>query len=134
MCFGYALFFRALERRIFFLWTYSGENALDTITSLFLIVSNVMFIFRIIIKLAGNQDMHKISEEFEFWSHLSYYLLRSYLPLSNAKCCGLDSASSFDRILFKLAGTQERHKENYKILDEFDFGPDRSIASMVTCP
>ena len=32
------------------------------------------------------------------------------------KCCGHDSAFSFDRVLFKLAGYKDKHK----ISDEFD--------------
>ena len=54
-------------------------------------MDTIMTIFDwIIIKLTGNQDRHKISDEFEFWPHLSIYFgitcpwayfVWSYLPL-----------------------------------------------------
>ena len=113
----YALFFRDLERRNFFLSTYSGENAVDTITPLFLIVpSSNLQVTRTGIKSQRTSNSGHI--------HLSIDFRVTY-PLAPQRYCGLDSAFSFDRILFKLAGHQDRHK----ILDEFDFRPDRSIAS-----
>ena len=67
----------------------------------------------------------------------SDYLL-SYLPLNAdkfshrlimEKCCLMDSAFTFDRILVNLADYQVRHK----ILGEFEFWPDRTNFGD-TCP
>ena len=45
------------------------------------------------------------------------------------KCCPEDSDFSFDLGFVKLAGNEDSHK----ILDEFDFGLDRTIQVGVTC-
>ena len=37
------------------------------------------------------------------------------------KCCLDASSFTFDRIIIKVAGNQDRHKSS----DEFDFGPDQ---------
>ena len=64
----------------------------------------------------------------------SVYSLRSCLPLRAVKAhlwlCPIDSAFSFSRIFINLAGNQDSHK----ILDEFEFWPDRTIHFGVTCP
>ena len=80
---------------------------------------------RIIIKLASNEDSHKISDKFEFFR---IHSLTSELPTlkGQKKCYGHNSAFSFDRIVFKLADNEDRHK----ILDKFHFRPDRF---RVTC-
>ena len=56
--------------------------------------------------------------------------LTSELPVLECrkKCCGHDSAFSFDQIFFKLADNEDSHK----ISDEFDFRPDRTIRFGVT--
>ena len=46
------------------------------------------------------------------------------------KCCLHAGSFSFDRIILKAAGNQERHKSS----DEFDFGPDQTTHLVVTCP
>ena len=58
--------------------------------------------------------------------------LTSELPTleHREKCCGHDNAFIFDRIFFKLADNEDRHK----ISDKFDFGPARTIHFGVTCP
>ena len=59
--------------------------------------------------------------------------LQSYLPLRAEKAhswpCPINSDFIFDRMFFKLAG----YRDSYKILDKFDFGPDRTIFFGVTC-
>ena len=47
-----------------------------------------------------------------------------------AKCCPDDSDLIFDRIFVRLVGNEDNHK----ILDKFDFGADRTIHMIVTCP
>ena len=46
------------------------------------------------------------------------------------KCCLRASSFSFDRIIIKVAGNQDRHKSS----DEFDFGPNQTTHFAVTCP
>ena len=46
------------------------------------------------------------------------------------KCCLQASSFIFYRIFVKLAGNQDRHK----ILDQFEFRPDRISHFWVTCP
>ena len=70
--------------------------------------------------LAGNEDMHKISEEFGKNVHR---LIMGICPLHA-------SSFIFDRIIIKVAGNQDRHKS----FDEFDFGPDQTTHFGVTCP
>ena len=55
--------------------------------------------------------------------------LTSELPAleRRKKCCGHDSAYSFDQIFFKLVGKKEMHK----IMDEVYFGPDRTMEKML---
>ena len=84
---------------------------------------------RLIIKLTGNQDSHRISKEFKFRPHPSWdFGVTYHWALEN--CCGHDSAFGFDRIFIKLADHEDRHK----ISEEFDFGPDRTVRFGVTCP
>ena len=112
------------------------------------------FIFdRIIIKVAGNQDRHKSSVEFDFgpdqtthfgvtcpWvtkiSH--FWTLISLKPLgqswSNFMCrliivgkwCLHASSFIFYRIIIQVAGNQDMHKNS----DEFDFEPLVSMAHL----
>ena len=63
------------------------------------------FFDRIIIKVAGNQDRYKSSDEFDF-GPLVY------------------------RIIIKLAGNQGNHKSS----NEFEFRTHPSIDFRVTCP
>ena len=87
---------------------------------------------------AGNENMHKISEEFEFrpvqttdygvscpWASkkISHRLIME-------KCCIHASLFIFDQIIIKVAGNQDRHIS----LDEFDFGTDQTTHFGVACP
>ena len=113
----YALFFSNLERQHFVPCTYSGENAVGTITPLFLIVSSSnLQVTRTGIKSQRSSNSGHIRLGIDFG--VTY-------PWAPQTYCGLSSAFSFDRILFKLAGNQDEHK----ILDKFDFVPDLSIPS-----
>ena len=85
---------------------------------------------RIIIKVAGNQNMHKISDEFEFrpnritdYGVSCPWGLKISHRLIIGKWCLHASSFIFDRIIIKVAGNQDRHKSS----DEFDF---RSLVSM----
>ena len=88
--------------------------------------------------LAGNEDMHKISDKFEFrpdqitdyggscpWAskEISY-------RLTMGRWCLLASLFIFDWIIIKVAGNQDRHKSSV----EFDFGPNQTTHFGVTCP
>ena len=46
------------------------------------------------------------------------------------KWCLHESSISFERIIIKVAGNQDRHKSS----DEFDFGSDQTTHFGVTCP
>ena len=89
----------------------------------------------VFIKLTGNKDRHKISDEFEFRSYLTSHF-GVMCPLSGEK----NDVSSFSqspligslsnlrvtrtgRIFVKLAGNEDRHKSS----NEFEFRPDRII-------
>ena len=82
-------------------------------------------------KLAGNEDTHKISDEFEFqpdW--ITDYrvscleVLKISCRLIMGKLCLHASSFIFDRIVITVAGNQDRHKSS----DEFNFRP---LVSMV---
>ena len=73
----------------------------------------------VFIKLTGNKDRHKISDEFEFRSYLTSHLGVT-CPLSGEKN---DVSVTFDWIFVKLAGNEDRHKSS----NEFEFRPDRII-------
>ena len=74
---------------------------------------------QICVKHAGNQDRHKISEEFEFRQDRAIHFDRSYLSfvcrkknniyLTWGKWCQHNGTFSFDRIFLKLADTEDRH-------------------------
>ena len=70
---------------------------------------------RIIIKVAGNQDRHKSSVEFDFGPNQT-----THFGLIMGKYCLHATTFIFDRIIIKVAGNQDMHKSS----DEFDFGPD----------
>ena len=98
--------------------TYNGENDVSIFSWLFSIWS--FFI------LAGNKDMHKISDEFEFLP-LSIWKISHRLIMG--KWYLLLGRSFFDQIIIKVAGNQDRHKS----LDKFHFGPDQTTHFGVTC-
>ena len=94
------------------------------------------FIFyRIFVKLAGNKDSHKISDEFEFQlDRISHFGVTC--PCGRIKfstdilwCLHLFSVV-FYPILFILAGNENIHK----ISDEFDFRPYWTTDYGVSCP
>ena len=94
-------------------------------------------------KLAGKEDRHKISDEFEFRPSLNFSQIGP-LPteldaltvwkichrMIMGKWCLQASSFIFDRIFVKLAGNQDRHK----ISDKFEFRPDRICHFGVICP
>ena len=89
---------------------------------------------QIFIKLAGNQDSHKFSDELEFRPDQTFHLGVIFLPLRAKKAhnwlCLIDSDFIFHRMFFKFAG----YNDSYKVLDKLDFGPDQTIFFGVTCP
>ena len=96
----------------------------------------ILFIFDwTFVKLAGNQDSHIISDEFEFWlDRISHFGVtcpcgRIKFSLDILRCLHLFSVV-FDPILFILAGNENMHK----ISEEFDFRPDWSTDYGVSCP
>ena len=93
----------------------------------FLVFYPILFI------LAGNEDMHKISDEFEFrpdrttdYGVSCPWGLKKSHRLIMGKWCLNASSFIFDRIIIKVAGNQDRHKSS----DEFDFGPLVSMAHL----
>ena len=56
--------------------------------------------------------------------------LKNFPYTYNGKICLHANSFIFDRIIIKVAGNQNRHKS----LDRFDFGPDQTTHSGVTCP
>ena len=56
--------------------------------------------------------------------------LKNSHRLIMGKCCLHASSFIFDRIIIKVAGSQDRHKSS----GEFDFGPDQTTHFGVTCP
>ena len=108
--------------------TYNGENDVSTFSVVF---DPILFI------LAGNEDMHEISDEFEFQpvgplitELAALERLKDFHRLIMGKCCRQASSFIFDRIIIKVAGNQDRHKSS----DEFDFRPDQTTHFGVTCP
>ena len=94
--------------------------------------------YPILFILAGNEDMHKISDEFEFQPDRTtdYGVSCPWASKKNShrfimgKWCLHASPFIFDGIIIKVAGNQDRHKSS----DEFDFGPDQTTHFGVTCP
>ena len=94
------------------------------------------FIFdRIFFIFAGNEDNYKVSDVFEIRPDLTG--LRSQLPLSVLKIsiswqksCEHSSSYIFYSIIFNLAG----NRDMYKSLNKFEFRPDITTYSRVTCP
>ena len=98
--------------------TYNGENYVSTFSLLFL-----SDLFR----LAGNEDRHEISDDFEFLpDRTTPYRVRCIM----GKWCLQASSIIFNWIFVKLAGNHDRHK----ISDEFEFRPDRINHFGVMCP
>ena len=100
------------------------------------------FIFdRIIIKIAGNEDRHKSSVEFDFGPNNTTHLgvtcpwvtkilhFWTWISLKEKWCLHLFSVV-FYFILFILAGNKDMHK----ISDEFEFRPDWTTDYGVSCP
>ena len=86
-----------------------------------------------LIILAGNEDMHKISAEFEFRPDLTTdyrvscpWGLKNFHRLIMGKWCLHASSFIFDRIIIKVASNQDRHKSS----DELDFRPLVSMAHL----
>ena len=98
---------------------YNGENDVSTFSRLFLIR---FFVYLQVI----NEDMHKISEEFQFrpdrttdYGVCCLERLKVSHRLIMGKWCLHARSFIFDRIIIKAADNKDRHKSS----DEFDFGP-----------
>ena len=104
--------------------TFNGENGVSTFSRLLLIL--ILFI------RAGQDDMHQISDEFEFrpdWT-IDYGASKKSNRLIMGKWYFHASSFIFDRIIIKVAGIQDRHKSSV----EFDFGSSQTTNFGVTCP
>ena len=87
--------------------------------------------------LAGNEDIHKNSDEYEFrpdrttdYGVSCPWASKNSHRLIMGKWCLHASSFIFDRIIIKVAGNQDRHKSS----DEFDFGSGQTTHFGVTCP
>ena len=79
--------------------------------------------------LAGNEDMHKSLDEFEFRPDpLLTWELAALKRLKN-RCCHFFSVA-IDKIHFKFVSNEDIHN----ISDEFEFRPDRTTDYGVSCP
>ena len=81
------------------------------------------------IKLTGNEDRHKISDRFEFWSYLTSHFGVT-CPSAVKKMMSPAFLSHVYWVFVKLAGKEDRHKSSNK----FEFGSDRIIHFGVICP
>ena len=95
------------------------------------------FFYQIFLELAGNEDRHKIWDEFEFRpDRTSPYRVRCPWASEKfptdimGKWCLQPSSFIFDRIFVKLSGNQDSHQ----ISDEFEFRSDQISHFGVTCP
>ena len=94
------------------------------------------FFVLILFILTGKEDIHKISDKFEFWPdrttdyRVSCPWASKKFPIEMGKWSLHASAFIFDWIIIKVAGNQDRHKSS----DEFDFGPDQTTHFGVTFP
>ena len=91
----------------------------------------------IVFILAGNEDMHKISDNFEFRPvrttdyRVSCPWTSKKFPIDiMGKCCLHASSFIFDWIIIKVAGNQERHRSSV----EFVCGLNQTTQFGVTCP
>ena len=95
--------------------------------------ASTLIIAWVFVKLAGNQDRHKISFEFKFWPDQTSHLIWSYLPLIVEKGhrwhCSGHSPFIFYRIFMKVAHNLSRHK----ISHVFKIWPEWTICFGVTC-
>ena len=96
--------------------TYIGEKGVS-------IFSPILFI------LADNEDMHKISDEFEFrpdrttdYGVSCPWVSKKFPRLIMGKWCLHASLFIFYRIIIKVAGNQDNDKSSV----EFDFGPNQT--------
>ena len=83
----------------------------------------------VFIKIIGNEDRNKISDEFEFRSYLTSHFGVT-CPWAVKKWCLQRFSVTFDWIFVKLASNEDRHKSS----TEFDFGPDRIVHLEVIRP
>ena len=106
----------------FSLWSYLPLSVLidfelgKCCLHLFSVTMNSVFI-----KLTGNEDRHKILDEFEFRSYLTSHF--GVMCPWVVKKMSPAFLSHLDWIFVKLAGNEERHKSSI----EFEFGLDRII-------
>ena len=109
--------------------TYNEDNDVSTFFSV--AFDLILFI------LADNEDMHKISDEFEFRPDRTLtteLAALEHLKISHrfitGKWCLHASPFIFDRIIIKVAGDQDMHKSSV----EFDFGPNQTTHFGATWP
>ena len=94
------------------------------------------FIFdRIFVRLADNEDSHKILEAFYFGADRTIHMgLTCPLVSHRHKMAKMlsrdDSDFIFDRLFIKLAEIEGRHK----ISDKFDFSPLSTIGMRISYP
>ena len=95
---------------------YNGENDVSTISRLFLILSFSSF-------LAGNEDMHKISDKFKFrpdrttdYGVSCPWVSNNSRRLIMGKCCLHACSFIFDWIVIKVADNQDRHKVRMNLI------------------
>ena len=100
--------------------------------------SRLLLIWVFVFILADNEDMHKISDEFEFWpDRTTDYGVRCLWAskkishrLIMGKLCLHASSFIFYQNISKVAGSQDRHKSSHK----FDFRPDQTTVFGAICP
>ena len=111
----------ALEHRKKFSWTYNGKNEVITFSRLFLIGSfSYLQVVRTYIKAYMSLNFGQIPP-------LTTEL--AALEGLNNRCHHVISVD-IDPIFFKLAGNKDMHN----IMNEFEFRPDRTTDSGVSCP
>ena len=106
--------------------TYNGENNVSTFSRLFFYL--ILFI------LAGNEDMHKITDKFEFLPDRTtdYGDTPLSVPIDFewGKWCRHLFSVAMNSDFIKLTGNEDRHK----ILDRFEFWSYLTSHFGVACP
>ena len=83
---------------------------------------------QILFILAGNEDMHKSLDEFEFRPDQTTEL--GQIPPLTMKLAALERLKNRRHHFFSVAGNEDMHN----ILDEFEFRPDQTTDFGVSCP
>ena len=107
--------------------TYNGENAVSTFSRLLLIRSFLYLqVMRICTKSRTSLNIGWIGPLTTELAALEH--LKNFPQTYNGKMVFHASSFSFDRIIIKVAGNQDRHKS----LVEFEFGPNQTSHFGVT--